>query len=265
MPFKKESYGLAGREAKMAKKDVFFGYVDKKVVCRSGEVTIPLRTTDLTSMLAAFPVKTSLLRPLIPARLQPLGFLGTSVLTIGGMEYREMSIGPYNEIVVLVPVRYTGPLPPQASAGFVLERVGVYVMIISVTTQIALDAGLDIWGYPKFLSEITFQDQGERRACRWEAEGEEILSCSVGKEGITVPFDRKLVDFSVRGNEIMKNALRGRFQLRLSSGKNVQISFGPHPVGQKLAGMIETRRALSGGYMEHGMGVLDAPEWSAPL
>lgn len=249
----------------MARKDLFSGYVDKRIMCRSGEVSIPLRTTDLTSMLATFPVKTSLLRPMLPNPLNPISFLGTSLLTIGGMEYKEMNIGPYNEIVVMLPVRYTGPMPPQAFSRIGLDRIGLYVMIISVTTQIALDAGLDIWGYPKFLSDITFQDQGELRACRWEAEGQEILSFAVEKEGITIPFDRKLIDFSVRGNEILKNALRGQFQMRISSGKNVQISFGKHPVGQKLAGLIETRRALTGGYAEHGMGVLDVPEWSAPL
>ena len=249
----------------MNKKDIFTGYVEKKVLCKSGEVPMPLRTTDLFSMLATFPVKTSLLSPLIPSPLKPLGFLGLSSLTVGGMEYREMNIGPYNEIVVLVPVRYPGVLPPQARAGYLRERIGMYVMMISVTTQIALDAGKDIWGYPKFLSEIEFQDQGESRAGIWKAEGEEILSFSVRKKGIKVPFNRELIDFSVRGKELLKNALRGRFQLNISPGTHVQISFGPHPAGRKLAGLVESSRALVGGYAEHGLGVLDLPAWSVPL
>lgn len=249
----------------MNKKDIFTGYVDKKILCKSGEVPMPLRTKDLTSMMATFPVKTDGLKPLIPSRLKPLSFLGLSTLTLGGMEYREMNIGPYNEIVVLVPVRYTGALPPQARAGFLRERIGMYVMMISVTTQLSLDAGKDIWGYPKFLSEIEFQDQGERRVCLWKAEGKEILSFSVRKKGVKLPFNRELIDFSVRGSELLKNALRGCFQLSISPGNHVQISFGPHPEGQKLAGLIETSRALAGGYAERGLGVLDLPAWSVPL
>ena len=245
----------------MANNDFFAGYVTKKVLCASGPVPIPLKAKDISIMMSYFPIKAERLQPMIHNKLRPLSFMGYCLLGIAGIEYKDMNIGPYNEVIVNVPVRFVGETPPQARGNFLREKIGMHILIISVTTQVALDSGAEIWGYPKFLSDIEFSEADGHKVCFWSASEEEIFSYSIKKSGIKLPYKGGIVDFSIREKEILKNVLYGRLPARISSGRNVSISFGPHPIGQKLAGLIENRRALFSASVENGLGVLDVPNW----
>jgi len=249
----------------MTKKDFFEGIVDKQIMTESGEVTLPLRSGDITLMMVPFPVKASRIRPLIPDGLKPMSVAGLSVCVIGCMEYRDLNIDPYNEVLLLVPVRYPGTLPSEAGSGSVRERIGFHVAIIAVNSQVSLDVGRNVWGYPKFLADIEFEETEGKRTCTWRAGEELIAFVSVRKKGIAFRYAGVLPDFSVLGNELVKNVLKTRFTMRISRGARAEFSFGPHPVGQKLAALIRVRRPLCGVYASGGKALLDLPKWGVPL
>ncbi len=250
----------------MDKSNFFSGFVEKQVVTKSGPVPIPLRVYDVDAIMAIFAVNTEDLRALLPSKLKPLSLFGKSILAISALEYKDNNIGPYNEIIVLVPVKYCGPLPPRSPKIFSSQRVGFHILIISVTTEIAMNAGIDIWGYPKFISKIDFAKQADRTTCSWQSEkNENIVSFTIRHSGIKTTNNRDLVHFSNRENQILKNVLHGRLPTRLSFGRNVEITFGTHPEGQKLARLIDNRKALFSGHVQGGIGALDVPEWGMDI
>ena len=83
------------------------------------------------------------------------------------LEYPDSTIGPYNEIGIGVPCRLDPvlniPLLPALFDRFF--AVGFYVHYLPVTTQIAYDAGVDVWGLPKFVATIEFEDTPTHRRC----------------------------------------------------------------------------------------------------
>jgi hypothetical protein len=53
-------------------------------------------------------------------------------------------------------------------------RFGLYVHHLPVTTQEAYDFGVELWGYPRFLCQITFEEDEGARRCRLAVDGQEV-------------------------------------------------------------------------------------------
>lgn len=94
----------------------------------------------------------------IPIHIWP----GTGMLGITALEYRDTSVGPYNEVAITVPLNF----PPAAflgkhSALSMMHKniFPVYIHHLPVTTEIALGLGVHFYNYPKFLSWIDFQER----------------------------------------------------------------------------------------------------------
>jgi len=250
----------------MMDENFFSGYVDKQVMCGERPLPLPLKFKEIRAMMGYFPVKASLIKPMLPAGLSPVSFFGYGIVGLAGIEYRDVNIGPYDEIAVQTLVRYIGKLPPQARQGYMRERVGMHIMIISVTTQEASDSGIHIWGYPKFISQIEFQDQGDQRECRWRIDGQEVLRLTMTTSGFSYLMNAPMVNFSQKENELLKNVLYCKFPLKMTrGGPNVRVVYGTHPLGQKIKDLIGDKKAIASCSFEKGLGVLDVPDWSVRL
>jgi hypothetical protein len=94
---------------------------------------------------------------------------GRTVIGVHCLEYRHSDIGPYNEVAVAVAVR-CGRWPGLDAAALaraaLTERYHAYVATLPVTTAAALHGGVDVFGYPKFLADISFSATATHRTCR---------------------------------------------------------------------------------------------------
>lgn len=72
-----------------------------------------------------------------------------------GISYADSPVGPYLETVVCLPAAYLG-------------RPGYSVTTITVSSEPALWAGLDFWGYPKLLGTLEWRSEGAVREIRWK-------------------------------------------------------------------------------------------------
>jgi acetoacetate decarboxylase len=113
-------------------------------------------------------------RQILPPGLEAADGLGLVTMLCYGWGHHPR-IHPFNEAVVLVPVRCDG-------------QEGNYVPFIYVTTDEALIAGREAAGWPKKLAEVTWEGDDERFAGQVTRWGETILTVQ-GEVGAEPPQD----------------------------------------------------------------------------
>lgn len=173
-----------------APSDGFFDSVKvKKVVVRRGNrrwrFELPQRYYDWSFMMAHFPACSAKVRRLIPSpQLQPVQLApGIAIVSFAAFEYRHMAtLRPYNEFAIMVPVL---PKPTENIPALPLlypnqyPELGFWIRHLPVTTQEACDVGAVLWGFPKFLADISFEDVGWMRRCRLTVNGQHVMTLDV--------------------------------------------------------------------------------------
>ena len=145
--------------------DPFFAVPTMKTTTSAGEVELPILYYDNSCVFALFTADPDgVAAKLAGTGLIPALRIGQRpVVAMGMYEYRQTSIGSYNEVgigILVYPERYKRS---RSVAGWaqLLRRPdrrdqGTYVIDLPVTTQAACAAGSEIWGYPKFVTRISF-------------------------------------------------------------------------------------------------------------
>jgi hypothetical protein len=80
------------------------------------------------------------------------------------------TLGSFNESGILVPVEYQGVL-------------GLFHPVIFITTDVGMIAGREVFGYPKLLGQVTFEEQGDRYLGTTTRFGEEVFRIDLKPEG----------------------------------------------------------------------------------
>ncbi|MCL7455292.1 MAG: acetoacetate decarboxylase family protein [Anaerolineae bacterium] len=203
-------------------------------------IRLPVRFFEWSSIMAHFPAPASNLRRLLPSdRLKPaLLAPGTGILTLVAMEYKRISdVAPYNELGIAIPVLYepavnVPALPLLFPHRF--PRFGLYIHHLPVTTQEAYDYGVELWGYPKFVAEITFEEDDGARRCRLRADGQDVLTVVVDKR----PTRLKSLDYhtyTVLDGQLLHTRLQTQGQTgtaRFQGGAS--FALGDHPIADEL-------------------------------
>ena len=146
----------------------FFEDVKSEELEYSGrKVKFPFCYIDFSRMSASFPVPTNKVKDALPTeRLKPVEIKpGIAMIRFAAMEYRETDrdwLESYNEFGVSVPVQYQSDEDSP-------EFPGLYVVHLPVTTEEARWGGVEIYGFPKFIAEINFKEEGDMRRCRVRA------------------------------------------------------------------------------------------------
>lgn len=179
----------------------------------AGPVTLPIEYRDGSLLNVAVFVPAAAVRALLPTtRLHPVAVRGKATLLLTIFEYRDTSIGPYNELSVAFLVR------PEGLRG--LAAPGAWVQDLPVTTEIALAAGKEIWGYPKWVQPIS-----------WEQRGDTIHAGLPGELSVTTrvrrwPAVRVPIPFgtyTVLDGRLIQTALRLGGSVRFARGGAVHI------------------------------------------
>lgn len=139
-----------------------------KVETSAGTVGLPILYHDVSIAQAMFAASYSGARELLePLGLRPLRLPGGRALAgMAFYEYRDTTVGAYNEVATVVACTPTYGGPQRLAFLDMLRparrrRVGFAVVDLPVTTEIARAGGREIWGYPKFVTEIPIS-WGER-------------------------------------------------------------------------------------------------------
>jgi hypothetical protein len=218
-----------------------------------GAVALPILYHDVSNVMALFRASREGAERLLEGTgLSPqLAPDGEALAALSFYEYRQTSIGPYNEVGTALLVRPRGarrsPLgiaemlaPPRWRKG------GAYVVDLPVTTAAAHAAGREIWGYPKFVTDISFRLAGREIACDvLEPEGarhgrRERIVALRGRLGPGLPApSMDIVTFSILGQTHLRTVIDVRGRAKVHTPGSVRLEVGP-----SRHGMAENLRTL---------------------
>ncbi len=226
-------------------KDKFFQVPITTQKTSEGDVDFPILYFDTSCVTAFFLCDMAKVKEqLADVPLEPgLIIRKKAVVAIAFYEYRDTSIGPYNEVGVALPVVrdrekvHRFPLldlysnPEKRTTGF-------YVIDLPVTTAAANAAGREMWGLPKFVTEIPFELSGRNfsSAVMDPETGKPIVTLE-GKMGFgipTPPMHLKL--YSYVDSVELATSVNVRYGSTLRTAGSMKLSVGDssHPMAQRL-------------------------------
>ncbi len=246
----------------MVEKSDFFKDVKIEEVEVSGElVRFPVRYYDQMRISANFPAPIQNVRKLIPSdKLKPVETKpGKTVVVLIAFEYKHLdNIAPYNEFGVFVPVLYKKSDEDQG-------MLGSYCLHLPVTTERARYGGVAIYGYPKFVADITFEDLGDRVRCRVWADGKYIITLDV-KKVETATKTSETYSFTVKDGKILRTLVQTYGLVGTSSIRGgASYILGDHPISTELRSLKIGKTALQYSYMPKLQSLLHKPTLSLPM
>ena len=191
------------------KKDKFFEGVLQKIN-KEFNVPLPIFYYDSTSLMAIFTASTRKLIPYLPsAQMHPVEiFPGVCLIAVSAFEYRSCDIGPYNEFSIAAPITYQKKSVPGLTLMYQMLRnsLEAFIFFLPVTSELAMQGGVTLGGYPKFIADIEFRKDSNFITCNVSEHGTQILSLK-GKRLNTSPGPvSKTVIYTMKnGNVLMAN------------------------------------------------------------
>jgi len=129
-----------------------------------GEVALPICFLDTSNLISIFRADAKGVADLMEGTNlnSALSFRGKPLVFISFYEYRESTVGSYNEVGIAIPVVPEGVKEPKSGIRDLLRStdeslIGWHIINLPVTTERANTAGKEIWGYPKFVTKISFK------------------------------------------------------------------------------------------------------------
>ncbi len=252
--------------------DFFRGIEPKEVPTRSGTVELPIRCAAATCAAGFFSapaagIKALLPSPdLVPVEMRP----GRAVVAFAAFACHDTSIGPCRKFGIAVPVSHRPKRRPGPVAALrMLSTLSfeAWVWKLPVTSEAALEAGIDVWGWPGFSADIDFRDGPDSASCRLAAEGRHVLTLTVRKKK---PAIRTYLDFNaytVKDGNLLYTPVRGvsAGMARSVLPRSAALELGDHPLADEIGRLGLSSRAAASLYVPDLRAVLPQAERSFPL
>lgn len=199
------------------------------------------------SVEAFFPADIEALRAALPTPdLHPVTLPGgRGIVFIAALQYEDVTANgvdgcaalPYGEVMVAVPVtrRRAPPLLPLLAPPGAPIEAGGFVLHLPVTTRVARDAGRLIWGLPKFVANMTFDDSMRERGVALSEGGHEILRFVARPGGRPAVARESNLLYSVLGADLLESRVPSSGIRRLRWGRQGgTLELGDHQVADEL-------------------------------
>jgi len=209
----------------------FFDNVSSEVVTLpSGlQIKLPIRYYDTASIVGTFLAPVAKTKSVLPTeRLTPVQVApDVGAIVLVAIDYRRIDgLELYGEFAVLIPVVYDmghGPGLP-----------GYYFHHLPVTTPAACEAGIELWGFPKFVADIRFEDEANLRRCRLQAGGKEILTLEV-QTLATAPQTWDVNCYTVKEGKLLRTVMPNQGLVGMGEDRGgATCILGDHPIAQEL-------------------------------
>jgi hypothetical protein len=224
-------------------------------------VKFPFCFIDLSRMSASFSAPANKLKGALPTeRLKPVEIKpGIAMVSFAGIEYREIDrLKPYNEFGVSMPVHYKRDENSQALPG-------LYVFYLPVTTEEARWGGVEFYGFPKFIAEISFEEAGEMRRCLLRAEGEDIITLEVKRLDTSLVYKDFYV-YTVKEGQLLRTRVQTKGQSGTSSlPGDASYKLGNHHIAEGLQRLEIGGKAMQCSYSPKMQTILHKPGQQLPL
>jgi hypothetical protein len=209
---------------------------------------LPVFYYDTTSISAIYTADTQKVKTLLPlAEMNPVELLpGRCLVAFTGFEYRKTDIDAYNEFAITFLITYDKVQIPGITAIWQMARrcISGYVWQLPVTTEIARIGGVELYGFPKFIADITFERSDSHISCHVAENGQQILSLTgkilpTAPEKITQYITYSVVDDIPLKTNVYINPIKFA---QTRDSKAASIELGDHTICSTLKdiGLSET-------------------------
>jgi len=229
---------------------------------------MPVFYRDARCFTLMLPARLLALRRLLPdPRFVPAQVLpGIGAVNLTAFEYYDTDIDPYNEfsVSILLNSNQFLQIPGYNALRQMLQNCFyAYIHHLPVTTEVALEGGIQLYNYPKFMASIDFSDTEEWVTCQLAVGGD--LICRT--KGRKIPAPRSdamkyichLYQYQQPQYAEMKVNAR-RYGMAWGQG-NAELEVGTaHPVARELSSLLISEKPLVYIYVPSMQAILYSPE-----
>lgn len=224
--------------------DPFFQYPRTPVKTSKGNVDMPILYYDNSQWMLLFWADLNAARKLVNEELEVVSVRGKALCGVAFYEYRDTSIGSYNEVGIAIGCIPKGHKVPWCSFASILcaldkNLIGFNIVDLPVTTEEACSAGREIWSLPKFVTPIEYQEQGRNfTGIVQHPSNEGVIVRVTGRAGLGIPFSViNLVLYSKHQDQILRTLVntRGLGMASLGGSLRLTVENTEHPMGNRLA------------------------------
>jgi len=212
----------------MARKD-FFGQVTeyREFTSRGLSWKLPILYRRLDAFSSIYTASYEAVKSIMPserfqlARISP----GRMLIMFSAFNYLDTDVGPYGEFGVSIPtyVKHEG----KRYRGFFIYR-------LPVTTEVAMVAGIECYGFPKSVTEMKHENGQNNYSVSISQDGRRILDMSIEKGGFSIGFSGEMGMFTVKDGEIMYTEFIGQAVARIKLFGKGELSLGDHPMADEI-------------------------------
>jgi hypothetical protein len=239
-------------------------------VFQGREVTMPVVVRDAASMAATYLVSAEAARRLLPGpELDVVELLpGRALFSVACIDYRDNDLGDYDEVSLAFFVRERAASAGLPYLGAALDlmrsRLATWIWKLPVNQSFTRDAGRGIWGFPKTVETIDFDEPAGRWRCRLVMDGRHVLTFSVPRGGGRTLPDVEMATYSWIDDVLHRTRFTsGARDVGIHLG-GAELELGDHPLAGDLRGLGLPRRALMSVLMGHTHATFAAPEAVGP-
>ncbi|HEY8516081.1 MAG TPA: acetoacetate decarboxylase family protein [Candidatus Binatia bacterium] len=239
-----------------------------RYVFQGREVTLPVEVRDASSGAVTYLVSARAARALLPGpELDVVEVLpGQALFSIAIIDYRDNDLGDYDEVSLAFFVRRRGEQPalgiPYIGSAIELFRssLATWIWKLPVNQSFTRDAGEGIWGFPKTVEQIEFEDAGGRRTCRLVMDGKHVLTLSVPRGGSRTLGETTLSTYSYIDGVLHRTRFKATASGVGFTLGGADLILGTHPIADELRKLGLPRTALMSVWMERQRALFEGPE-----
>ena len=133
----------------------------------------------------------------------------------------------------------------------------MYSHHLPVTTEIAREVGAEFAGYPKFVADIEFVEEGNWLTCKLSADDQDVLTLRGRKLDLERVPRYRVSPITYRRGYILRSAfvISARDMGNSKSGNDVEMELGEHRIAEELR-ELKLGRVLGYGYCPQAQGIL---------
>jgi hypothetical protein len=237
-------------------------------VFQGREVTMPVEVRDASSGAVTYLVDARVARRLLPGPeldvVEP--FPNQALFSIAMIDYRDNDLGDYNEVSLAFFVRRKGETPALgvpylgSVVDFFRNALATWIWKLPVDQSFTCEAGAGIWGFPKTVEQIDFEDAGARRTCRLVMDGRHVLTLSLPRGGKRSLPETRMTTYSYIDGALHRTAFTASSTGVGFGLGGADLILGTHPIADTLRELGLPRTALMSVWMEHQRARFEAPE-----
>jgi len=193
----------------------------------SVELAVPLEVQASTSIVASYRVDPQISQQIIDEsgfkiRVGDDGLAGLSVV---GMSYLQSVFGKYNEVGIVFDVETLG-----------VEENPTFIQWLPVTGEFSCAVGREVWGFPKWVTDLRYTIYGEAAQVEWFEGDELVLRLRLGAGGDDIgAADLPVSSYTVGpdGPRCTQTEMRNS-GIVLGAPAELEIGASNHPAAQAL-------------------------------